>query len=138
MKENRTGKAKIFALTALFALAFFVVYSFLPLSAPARDNSPDENSNRFFSTAFAENGRLWWVEPMNYLAPGMIHPRSVRVQDEFLLPGGFLGLPTLYGGIASVVGVWSLPFLTAVFALLGLIGFWLVVNMFFDQTGLIH
>ncbi|MBN1585415.1 hypothetical protein JW899_03550 [Candidatus Uhrbacteria bacterium] len=119
--------------TAVFAAAAFFSYSFLPIFSGTGDNSPDENSNRFFSRLFAETGRLWVFEPIDQMYPGTVHPRSVAVRDSFLVPGGFLGLPLIYGGLAKITGPVTLPFLTAFFAVLGLSGFYLLLKGFFGR-----
>jgi hypothetical protein len=120
----------------LLALAglLFALYAFLPLTAPPRDNSPDENANRFFSRVYWESGRLWVHEQYNFLAPGRIHPRSVAVQDQWLVPGGFIGLPAIYGGLGHVVGVAGQPYLTAFFATLALAAFGLAVGRVFSKS----
>lgn len=121
------------AVAALAAGVLFCAYSFLPLTAPALSASPDENANRFFAAMFADSGTLWAVEPLNFIAPGMVHPRSIRVVDDLLVPGGFLGLPVLYGGIASVAGKAVLPYLTPIFAILAVMVWGLLVARFFGS-----
>lgn len=114
-----TERPRAFAVAAVAAVcaAFFLLYSFLPLSAPARFNSPDETSNAFFARLYAAKSQLWVAEPLNfYLKEGLVHPRSVKVVDNFLVPGGFIGLPMLYGAIAKVAGTGVMPFLTPLFA----------------------
>lgn len=117
----------------LAAAAFFVVYSFLSLAAPLRFNSPDENSNYFFIGTFVADGRLWSFEPLNLVAPGLIHPRSVRVVDSFLVPGGFLGLPVLYGAAAKVFGMGVVPFLTPLLAALSALALSSIVRKYFGE-----
>lgn len=115
--------ARISAVTVVVALACaatFLTYAFLPLAAPTRYNSPDEASNAFFSAHFAKTGYLWYFEPLNLPGKGVVHPRSVRVVDDFLVPGGFIGLPVLYGGIGRLFGVGVIPYLTPLFALAGI------------------
>lgn len=132
MRTKRDKLAKRIGLPLLAAF-LFVAYSFLPLAAPARDNSPDEAANRFFSREYVRTGRLWTVEPLNFFAPGLVHPRSTRVDDLFLLPGGFIGLPLIYGGLGRLFGVGVQPFLTALFAVLGLAGFGLATGRLFGR-----
>lgn len=107
------------AVAALACIATFVAYAFLPLAAPPRHNSPDEASNAFFSAHFAKTGYLWYFEPLNLTTGDVVHPRSVRVVDNFLVPGGFIGLPVLYGGIGRMLGTGVIPFLTPLFAVVG-------------------
>lgn len=104
-------------LVALIAAA----YSFLPLAVPGLDNSPDEAANRIFATEFAERGRLWRSEPLDAVAPGVVHPRSMRIANGVQVPVGFIGLPVLYGGIARVLGTEAIPFLAPVLAALAVL-----------------
>ncbi|MEY4745017.1 MAG: hypothetical protein RL272_962 [Candidatus Parcubacteria bacterium] len=116
--------AAISAALAAACAAFFAAYAFLPFSAPHRYNSPDETSNAFFSRYFSQHGTLWYLEPLNLvMQDGLVHPRSVRVVDNFLVPGGFLGLPMLYGGLAKILGPSIIPFLTPFFAVLAATAF---------------
>jgi 4-amino-4-deoxy-L-arabinose transferase-like glycosyltransferase len=89
---------------------------FLPIVMPGMDNSPDENANRFFAVRFAEDGQLSSAEPLLAVAPGVVHPRSMRAIGTSLVPVGFIGLPVLYGGIARIIGTWSIPWITPVVA----------------------
>lgn len=116
------------------AVAAFLAYSFLPLAAPPAAASPDENANRYFAGLFADTGALWRFDSLNLSVPGLIHPRSVRVVGDFQVPGGFLGLPVLYGGMAKALGKGALPYLTPLFALLGAAAWGLLAARFFGRT----
>lgn len=123
--------ARIRTSTVVVSLACcvaFFAYAFLPFAAPPRYNSPDESSNAFFSAHFAKTGYLWYFEPLNLTGNGVVHPRSVRVVDDFLVPGGFIGLPVIYGGIAKLFGTGVIPFLTPLFALAGVAAWGLLVR----------
>jgi len=116
-----------------FALGFFalgVSYAILPLTT-SLPPSPDESSNAVFSENFAEYGMLWDTEPLNSVAGGVIHPRAVRVVDDLLVPGGFLGLPIIYGGIGRLLGLAVIPFLTPVAAIFGILAWWGLVRHLF-------
>ncbi len=136
MKNNEVSKAIVIAGAALIASAFFFLYAYLAVFAPLRFNSPDEAANFFFTRLFAETGQLWSFEPLNLVVPGLVHPRSVSVSDSFMVPGGFLGLPVIYGSLAKVLGLAAVPFLTPFFgvaaaAFLGL----LAARFFGRRTG---
>lgn len=124
-KSSRT--LAIAAIAAVCA-AFFILYSFLPLAAPARFNSPDETSNAFFTRLVAEKSVLWIAEPLNFVTDGLVHPRSVKVVDNHLVPGGFVGLPVLYGSIAKVLGECVVPLLTPFFAVLAALAWALLLS----------
>lgn len=118
--------------TALFAV-FFLAYSYLPLTAPHLFNSPDEMSNHYFSTLFSGSSELWRFESINIKAESRIHPRSVKVVDEFLVPGGFIGMPVLFGSIAKVLGDWVIVYLTPLFALFAVIAWGALVSAVFSD-----
>jgi hypothetical protein len=128
---NKKNIALLFGLSV--AAAFFVVYAFLPLAVPGIYNSPDENSNAVFATEMAEHGRLHLVEPLNLVLDDRVHPRSVRVVDDLQVPGGFLGLPILYGLLAKVFGNGSLGFLTPLMAILGALAWGLLLGHHFNR-----
>jgi len=140
MFERKDRKRKfLIALTALaIGSAFFLAYSFLPLTAPLRFNSPDENANYFFSGTFVDGSRLWSFEPLDLAVPGLVHPRSMRIIDNFLVPVGFIGLPVIFGSIAKVAGMGAVPFLTPLFAVLAAAAFASIVGRFFGRrTGVL-
>lgn len=119
------------AALAAFLTALFFAYAFLPFAAPPRFASPDESSNHFFASLFANEGKLWHFDSLNLYADGRIRPRSTRFVGEFVVPGGFLGLPVLYGGVAKAFGTGVLPFLTPVVAAFGVLGWGLLLRKFF-------
>ncbi len=116
---RRPAAAALLFLALLATL--FSAYAFLPLAAPHRYASPDESSNRFFAALFAKEGKLWHFDSLNLYADGRVRPRSTRYVDDFVVPGGFLGLPVVYGGLAKSFGLGILPYLTPAFAVLGVI-----------------
>ncbi len=98
--------------------------------------SPDENANYFFSRTYAETGRLFTVEPLNLNIGDVLAPRSILALGGRLVPGGFAGLPFLYGGFARAFGTWVLPFLTPLLAAASVIA-WAAVcrKLFGDRVG---
>jgi hypothetical protein len=112
---------------AAAGVALFFLYSFIPLTSPSLVSSPDEAANRFFATRLAETGTLHYLDSWNIFVPGTVHPRSTTVADNFIVPGGFVGLPVIFGGLAKVFGLGVLPFLTPLFAVLGVLGWGLLV-----------
>ena len=118
---------------ATLATLLFCLYSVLPLTAPNLHDSPDETANAFFTTRFAEDSVLYYLQKWNFYAPQAVHPRSVAVVGDFLVPVGFLGLPVIFGSLAKLLGTAVVPFLTPVFALFGVIGWGLLVAHFFGR-----
>ena len=127
-----TGKRlSSYAVGGALAVAVFFGYSFLTLSAPIMFNSPDENANHVFAVGFAETGMMHRVESLNVYLDGAVHPRSVKVVDGLQVPGGFIGLPLIFGALGKVVGTMNILLLTPVFALLGVLAWGLLMRRSF-------
>lgn len=122
----------VFGAAAILTVAA-AVYSFIPLSVPDIDNSPDEMSNRYFAGLYAETGELWSYEPLNGIADDVIHPRSVSVVEGLLVPGGFIGLPVIYGLLARLFGGSSVVFFTPLFAVIGILAWGGLTSRFFGR-----
>lgn len=104
------------AFYAVAVLMLTAVYSFLAWSAPARPPSPDESANSFFAREFVGRTSLSVPEPLNGVAGGLIHPRSVRAIGERLVPGGFIGWPVVLGTFGKIFGVAGIPYVVALLA----------------------
>ncbi len=125
----------------LIGIVFLLIYSFLafalPVSWEAQPklilNSPDETSNLFYAGQFANESSLQFEEQANQVADGLVTPRSMRVINGQTVPAGFLGLPIIYGLIAKIVGTCSIPFLTPIIGVIGLIFFYLLIKEIFER-----
>ncbi|MBU2260299.1 glycosyltransferase family 39 protein, partial [Patescibacteria group bacterium] len=106
---------------------------FLVLAVPGYYNSPDENSNAVFTQLLAEKGQLHRLENLNLVLANRIHPRSVKVVNDLQVPGGFLGLPVIYGIIARSLGAKVIPFITPFIALLGVLAWGLMISQHFGR-----
>lgn len=128
-----SGKPFRTTVAVLAFVALAAAYAFLPLSSPPRSASPDENANLHFSRLFADTGTLWQFDSINLQAKGAVHPRSMRVAQDFIVPGGFIGLPVLYGGIAALLGNAVLPYLTPIVAVLAVVAWGVLVTHLFGR-----
>src|SRR3989344_4867435 len=130
------------AVLIILGLIFFAVYSFLAFEASLNwqdplgniQNSPDETANLFFSRLFAEESRLQFADPANQAAEDLISPRSMRVIAGKTVPAGFMGLPLIYGSLAKIAGLCSIPFITPFISIIGLIFFYLLVKEIFGRN----
>ncbi|OGL66345.1 hypothetical protein A2856_01450 [Candidatus Uhrbacteria bacterium RIFCSPHIGHO2_01_FULL_63_20] len=95
--------------------------------------SPDENANAFFARAYAHTGKLSTFEPLNTELGDALHPRSVVSIQGFLVPGGFLGIPVLYGLAVRAAGDWVLPFLTPLLAFLAVFAWYALASKLFGR-----
>lgn len=100
--------------------------------------SPDEAANYSFAKLYAQEGRLEFFEKYNLIAEDIMQPRSFRSDFGWLKPVSFLGMILIYGKIASVFGYKVLPYLTPLFAAIGIIFYYLFIREIFGRrNGLI-
>lgn len=102
---------------ALFA--FFLAYSFFSWKTGGVYTSPDEVSNSFWSELFRSLSQLWQIYPPGTVYGEIVHPRSMRVIEGMLVPGGFVGLPVVIGGFAKLLGSAVMPYVTPFFGVIG-------------------
>lgn len=115
-----------------FAIIFFIIYSYLPLTSPPKFISPDENIHYFFSKLYAENGTLSYTENLNKIARGVIHPRNTVYYNNRVSPAAFLGMYLVYGTIA-IFQECLLLFITPLIAIIGVLFFYLLVKEIFNE-----
>ena len=96
--------------------------------------SPDESANYNFSKLYAQEKRLSFFEKYNLIASDVIHPRSYLSDNGIIKPISFLGIILIYGKIASLTSYKVLPYLTPVFAAIGLIFYFLLIKKIFGPT----
>lgn len=131
-----------YIILGLLALGFFVATSLFNYQTQTADYtkflSPDETANYFFARQYAETGEIAVFEPANLIAEEVVHPRSIRSDHGWLKPVSFLGIILVFGQIGAWVGVAVIPYLTPLFASLGIIIFYAFVRRLFGrQTALI-
>ncbi len=124
---------KYFIILSIVAVVCFFLYSLLPFLSGGLFNSPDENANFIFSKTFAETSSFKISEPLNAEVNGILAPRSMRGDGVSIVPAGFLGLPLLYGSIAKIIGAGAVPFLTPLFAAIGLFFFYGLLRRVFPD-----
>ncbi|MBI4281828.1 hypothetical protein HY625_03345, partial [Candidatus Uhrbacteria bacterium] len=116
------------------AILFFLVTSFFAVTwRGGHFNSPDETANAFFIRQYVQTGSFRVAEPFNVVAENIIHPRAVAITEHDLVPGSFLGMLLLYGWIAKIFGLWTVPFLTSLFALGAAFAFRSIITRIFDD-----
>lgn len=125
------------AIIALLALVFFVgTSSFNYLTQDEsyiKWTSPDETANYFFSKRLAEQGDLAYFDQAGVVGDNLVMPRSLRSDGGWVKPVSFLGIILGYGGLGALLGVGVIPFLTPFFAAIGIIFFYLLVNLIFKN-----
>jgi len=124
-------------IVSLLALIFFLTTSCFNYLTQEKGyvkwSSPDETANYFFTQQLSETGQLAFFDKANVIGDNMAIPRSVRSDAGSVKPVSFLGIILIYGYLASIFGTAIIPFLTPLFAALGLIIFYLIVRRFFAE-----
>lgn len=90
--------------------------------------SPDENANAFFAQTFAETGSMIANEPLNAVANGIIHPRSMIAPGTVILPVSFLGFPFITGILRSAFGIFGALMFTPMIAVCAVLALWWIVK----------
>lgn len=132
MDKKRT--ISIFLLILILS-GFFYLYNYLNIhnsSQPLIFNSPDETANYFFTENFAEQNNLQKQSSLLEINSD-IKPRSIKAVDDKLVLNSFVGLPVIYGSLAKIFGPEIIIYLTSLFALLGVIIFYLLIKEIFNR-----
>ncbi len=103
---------------AAIAVVMFVLYLIMPMTTPETYISPDETANAYFATTFAEEGKLWYTEPLNLDAFDRLHPRATESHGGLVSPSGFWGMSFIYGLIGGLTSVSFMHILTALIAII--------------------
>lgn len=124
-------------IVVILAIIFFSISSSYNLIAQSPDyvkwGSPDENANYVFTKTYSDDGDLIIKERYNLYAAGIIHPRSFKSEGPWLKPLSFLGIIIIFGKIASIFGNHIIPYLTPLFASIGLVFFYLFLQRIFTK-----
>jgi 4-amino-4-deoxy-L-arabinose transferase-like glycosyltransferase len=137
MMKISLSKSVNLVVVSLLALVFFMATA--SFNALTQDknyikwSSPDETANYFFARKFSETGQLAFFDTAGVIGNNLLMPRSVRNDLGFIKPVSFLGLILIYGFLASFLGTAIIPFLTPLFAALGLIIFYLIIRRLFGR-----
>lgn len=128
----------------VFCVIFFVIYSYLPLSQiiqsnipmdeiGMRFNTPDEVMNFHFTNIFVDENKMYYIEPYNLIANGVVFPRWTKPLGDKITLGTFQGIILIYGSIAKVFSKFVIPFLTPLFAIIGVLFFYGIIKLIFDR-----
>lgn len=124
---------KEFLWPIVLAIVFLITVWWLPMTTKEIFNSPDEMANFYFAKNVAEHNSLSVAEPLNFELGNRVYPRSIAVSNGQLKPLSFIGLPVIYGILAKVFTVKTIPFFTGfIAAVAGLVFYWLLRKIF-DQ-----
>ena len=123
-----------------FVLAILVITFFIGASSYnyitqqdgfVKWGSPDETANYTFAKLYGQEGKLTIYEKYNLYVNDIIQPRSFRSDFGWLKPVSFLGLILIYGKIVSLTSYKVLPYLTPLFAAVGIVFYYLLIKKIF-------
>ncbi|MBN2854181.1 glycosyltransferase family 39 protein [Patescibacteria group bacterium] len=134
----KIGKNLNLIIVLTLAFGFFLLTSLTILTNQPEGgyylwSSPDESANYYFSSNYAISGELSVLDRAGVISEGWTSPRSTRNDLGFLKPVSFPGILLIYGAIASFFGLAVIPFLTPLFASLGIIIFYCLIRRFFKE-----
>ncbi len=128
--------ANLITVVTLALVFFFATSSFNFLTQEEgykKWTSPDETANYFFAARFSETGKMAFFDKAAVMGDYLLMPRSVRNDFGWIKPVSFLGIILLYGSLASIFGTVIIPYLTPLFAALGIIIFYLLIKRLFSE-----
>lgn len=128
---------RYFVLVALAAVFFIAVSSFNYIVQSddfVKWASPDETANYTFAKIYGQTGSLTIFEKYNLYVNDIIQPRSFRSDLGQLKPVSFLGIILIYGKIVSLTSYNILPYLTPLFAAVGIIFYYLLIKKLFGKS----
>jgi ABC-type multidrug transport system fused ATPase/permease subunit len=137
-------KNKIKVILGTLCVVFFVIYSYLPLSQiiqsdisvneiGMRFNTPDEVMNFHFTNISVDENKMYYIEPYNLVANGVVFPRWAKPLGDKITLGTFQGIILIYGSIAKVFSKSVIPFLTPIFAIIGVLFFYGIIKYIFNR-----
>jgi len=130
-------KEQIIKFLALAVLVlFFLSTLWLVFGMNGLVNSPDESANLQFALSYKNDGDLNIYEPLNNVASGILHPRSMLALEDYVVPRSFLGLPVVYGLLARFLGEGSLMLITTILAILAVLAFRAILKQVFADEKL--
>ncbi len=125
-------------IVCLLSLGFFLFTSiFIVLNQPEGGyflwSSPDESANYYVSYNYSQTSEMAVFDKAGLISNGWTSPRSLKSELGFLKPVSFPGIMLIYGSLSSIFGVNSIPFLTPLFAALGIIFFFAFLRRIFSE-----
>jgi hypothetical protein len=119
-------------LLPVLAGVFFLVTAWFGRPVGGLWNSPDETANAYWAEQVATAGPLAVHDIVVGLGAGAIHPRSMGVAGDALVPGSFPGLFLIFGTLKLMM---RLPFhaITPIFSALAGLLFGALVSRLFDR-----
>lgn len=132
LQDHRRFSSLVFPIT--LALVAGIVFTVFPLLSDGHFLSPDETANAAFARQFAASGHLTIPEPLNELAHGIVHPRSMVADGTAMVPVSFVFYPFVLGLIMKFLGTISLAVVPVILFSGSILAFWLVVRTHFGRS----
>jgi len=137
MMKNKIKSIPNILIVVVIAVIFFLATASFNFFTQSDDflkwTSPDETANYFFAKRFSTGQGLALFDEASLIGNNMVVPRSFRVDAGWLKPVSFLGIILIYGSLGSIFGSGIIPFLTPIFAALGIIIFYYLIKKLFSE-----
>ena len=137
MMKNKIKSIPNILIVVVRAVIFFLATARFNFFTQSDDflkwTSPDETANYFFAKRFSTGQGLAFFDDASLVSNNMVAPRSFRVDSGWLKPVSFLGIILIYGSLGSIFGSGIIPFLTPIFAALGIIIFYYLIKKLFSE-----
>ncbi|MDA3802923.1 MAG: glycosyltransferase family 39 protein [Patescibacteria group bacterium] len=135
--HTKTKKNWADIIVIIIALLFFVFclvfISNYQVEDYPRFSSPDETANYFFTNSFSQGEGITSFNESGIYSEGWVRPRSMRVDQGFLKPVSFPGIILIFGSISGFFGNQIIPYLSPLFASLGIIIFFYLIKRIFNK-----
>ena len=134
MNTNQWLRANSNILILFIVGVFFVlIYAWFYYGPGVNFTSPDETANYYFTELFSDSGELRYSESLHEIGTGLTRPRSTVMVGEYVAPGSFLGLMTIYGVIAKIFGSGIILLLTPIVSVVGVLFFYKLIKEIFSK-----
>ncbi len=125
-------------IVSFFAILFFFSVSLFNFTTQKEDFvkwlSPDETANYVVSKLYGQTGSMIIFEKYNLYVDDIMRPRSFRSDNGNIKPVSFLGIIIVFGTIVKYTTYKVLPYLTPLFASIGIIYYFLLVRKLFNKN----
>lgn len=125
-------------IVSFFAVIFFFSVSVFNFTTQGEDFvkwlSPDETANYVITKLYGQTGSMIIFEKYNLYVDDIMRPRSFRSDHGDIKPVSFLGIIIIFGTIVKYTSYKVLPYLTPLFAAIGIIYYYLLVKKIFNKN----
>jgi len=135
MDEINQTISKKYLLATVF-LIYVLSFTFIVMSHiyDPPSSGQDETVNYLFSTIYAENGNLLYLNDLNTFGEDIIRPNGVILVNEKFVSMKFIGFPLYCGSYAMIIGTNFIPYFTLIFSIMGIFFIYVLGNQLYGKT----